>query len=56
MNKYHVKVELVSLATFEVEADSEDHARALIDCGMTEEDECIDLETLGSDIKEIKKV
>ena len=54
MPKYSVFVKLEHLAKFVIEAEDEDHARAIIDCGEQTDDECVDLQSLGGEITTIE--
>lgn len=54
MPRYSVFVKLEHLAKFVIEADSEDHARAIVDCGEQSDEECVDLQALGGEITTIE--
>jgi hypothetical protein len=55
MPKYKVFVELKHMAEFLIEAEDEDHARAIVDCGEQTDDECVNLESLGGEIAKIEE-
>jgi len=55
MPRYKVFVELKHMAEFSIEAEDEDHARAIVDCGEQTDDECVNLESLGGEITKIEE-
>lgn len=42
------------MAEFLIEAEDEDHARAIVDCGEQTDEECVDLQALDSEIDRIE--
>ena len=54
MPKYSVFVKMQHMAEFLIEAEDEDHARAIVDCGEQTDEECVELVALGSEIDRIQ--
>lgn len=54
MPKYSVFVKMQHMAEFLIEAEDEDHARAIVDCVEHTEEECVDLQALDSEIDRIE--
>ena len=54
MPKYNVFVKMTHLGKFVIEAEDEDHVKEIMDSGEVTDDECIDIQSVDSEVTTIE--